>query len=195
MKFVALLVTLVLGLALLTSCTPAGLIIGGIATAGVTIAEERSLEDTVNDASIKLKILTALLDSNDELFADVSTIVIEGRVLVTGEVPNDEDRSSATSIIWSIDGVKAVLNELQVSDKETLTSSSGDSWISAKLRARLVQDLDVKHVNYTIDTVNKIVYVMGIAQDQAELNRVKLHARDISGVRKIISHAVLKKNR
>ena len=167
----------------------------GVATAGVTIAEERSFEDTVNDASIKLKILKALLDKDETLFADVSTIVMEGRVLVTGEVPNDADRSIATSIVWSVSGVKEVLNELQVSDKNTLASSSGDSWISAKLRARLVQDLDIKHVNYTVDTVNKIVYVMGIAQNQSELDRVVLHARDISGVRKIISHAVMKKNR
>ncbi|MEH6402310.1 MAG: BON domain-containing protein [Sneathiella sp.] len=195
MKFVAMLVITVLGLAQLTSCTPAGLIIGGVATAGVTIAEERSFEDTANDANIKLKILKDLLDKDETLFTDVSTIVIEGRVLVTGEVPNDEDRSTVASIVWSIDGVKEVLNELQVSDKNTLTSSSGDSWISAKLRGRLVQDLDVKHVNYSVDTVNKIVYVMGIAQNQSELDRVILHARDISGVRKIISHAVLKKNR
>ena len=195
MKFVALLAITVLSMVPLTSCTPVGLMIGGVAAAGVTIAEERSLEDAVNDASIKLKILKALLEKDEELFADVSTIVIEGRVLVTGEVLRDEDRSSATSTVWSIEGVKAVLNELQVSDKNTLTSKSGDSWVSAKLRVRLVQDLDVKHVNYYIDTVNKVVYVMGIAQDKAELDRVILHARDISGVRKIISHAVLKKNR
>jgi len=195
MKFVALLIITMLSMLQLTSCTPVGLVIGGVATAGVTIAEERSLDDAVNDASIKLKILKALLEKDEDLFADVSTIVMEGRVLVTGEVPNDEDRSIATSTVWSVAGVKEVLNELQVSDKNTLTSSSGDSWISAKLRGRLVQDLDVKHVNYSVDTVNKIVYVMGIAQNQAELDRVILHARDISSVRKIISHAVLKKNR
>lgn len=195
MKFIALLGVVALSSLQLTSCTPVGLVIGGVATAGVTIAEERSLDDTVTDAGIKLKILAALLEKDETLFADISTIVVEGRVLVTGEVPTDDDRSSVTSMVWSISGVKEVLNEVQVSDKNTLTSSTQDSWISAKVRARLVQDLDVKHVNYSIDTVNRIVYVMGIAQDQAELNRVTLHARDISGVRKIINHAVLKKNR
>ena len=116
-------------------------------------------------------------------------------MLVTGEVPSEESRITATRLIWSVKGVKAVLNELQVSDRETLSSSAGDSWISAKLRARILQDLDIKHVNYSIDTVNRVVYLFGIAQDQAELDRVYLHSRDISGVRKIISHVVMKDSR
>ncbi|MEP4189452.1 MAG: BON domain-containing protein, partial [Sneathiella sp.] len=94
-----------------------------------------------------------------------------------------------------VKGVKTVLNELQVSNKETLSSTAGDSWITTKLKTRLLQDLDVKHVNYAIDTVNRVVYLFGIAQDQAELERVYLHARDISGVRKIINHVVLKESR
>jgi len=179
----------------LSGCTPVGLAIGGAATAGVVIAEERSVEDAANDASIKLSIINALLKESETLFTDVSTSVIEGRVLVTGEVASDADRRRAGELIWQIKGVKTVINELQVSKKETVTSTAGDAWITTKLKTRILQDLDVKHVNYAIDTVNKVVYLFGIAQDHAELERVFLHARDISGVRKIISHVVMKDSR
>lgn len=179
----------------LSSCTPVGIVIGGAAMAGVTIVEERSVKDAVNDANLKINILNALFEEDEDLFVDVSTTVIEGRVMVTGEVPSDKDRETATTVIWSIDGVKTVLNELQVSHSETLSSTAGDAWITAKLKAGLIQDLDIKHVNYSIDTVNDVVYLMGIAQDQAEIERVYLHAKEISGVRKIISHVVLKDNR
>ncbi|MEP3247928.1 MAG: BON domain-containing protein [Sneathiella sp.] len=182
-------------LGLVGGCTPVGLAVGGAATAGVVVAEERSVGDAVEDAGIKLKILDALLQNDEGLFSDVSTSVIEGRVLVTGEVEKPEDRVTAADLIWSVKGVKTVLNELQVSNKETLSSTAGDSWITTKLKTRLLQDLDVKHVNYAIDTVNRVVYLFGIAQDQAELERVYLHARDISGVRKIINHVVLKESR
>ncbi len=195
MKILAVLVSGVLVLSLAGGCTPVGLAVGGAATAGVVIAEERSVEDAARDAKIKLAILDALLQESESLFTDVSTSVVEGRVLVTGEVPSEESRITATRLIWSVRGVKAVRNELQVSDRETLSSSAGDSWISAKLRARILQDLDIKHVNYSIDTVNRVVYLFGIAQDQAELDRVYLHTRDISGVRKIISHVVMKDSR
>ncbi|MBL4905887.1 MAG: BON domain-containing protein [Sneathiella sp.] len=195
MKFVVFLGLVLLTLPVVSGCTPVGVVIGGVAAAGVTLAEERSVEHAVEDANIKVKILNAFIQESESLFVDVSTTVIEGRVLVTGEVQSDNDRDIAGSLIWSIVGVKTVLNELQVSDKGTFGSSASDTWISTKLKTRLLQDLDVKHVNYSIDTVNKIVYLMGIAQDQDEIERVYLHARDISGVRKVVSHMVLKDSR
>ncbi len=179
----------------LSGCTPVGVVVGGVAAAGVTIAEERSVESALDDASIKVKILNAFIQESESLFVDVSTIVVEGRVLVTGEVPSDKDRETASALIWPITGVKEVLNELQVSNEGSFNSSAGDTWISTKLKARLLQDLDIKHVNYSIDTVNNVVYLMGIAQNQGELERVYLQARDVSGVRKIVSHVVLKDDR
>jgi len=184
-----------LSLSALSGCTPIGVVVGGVAAAGVVAVEERSVTDAIKDAEIKVDILNKLLQEDENLFADVSTIVIEGRVLVTGEVRSEVDRSWVSEAIWSIDGVKEVLNELQISDHSTLGSSAEDSWISAKLRARLIQDSSIWHVNYSIDTVNRIVYLMGIAQDEAELERVILQARDIAGVRKIVSHVVMKNSR
>ncbi len=195
MKLITLFGLGFLALSGLTGCTPTGAIVGGVAAAGVTIAEERSVESVIDDANIKITILNALLKESESLFADVSTTVIEGRVLVTGEVPTDKDRDTANTLISSVAGVEVVLKELQVSDEETISSSASDAWISAKLKTRMLQDLEIKQVNYSIDTVNRVVYVIGIAQDQAEADRVYLHARDISGVRKIVSHVVLKDSR
>lgn len=179
----------------LSGCTPIGVMVGGAAIAGVAVAEERSVADAVSDANIKLKILNALIQENESLFVDVSTTVIEGRVLVTGEVPSDADRERANAVIWPISGVKTVINELQISKNGSLNSSANDTWIIAKLKSRLLQDLDIKHVNYSVDTVNSVVYLMGIAQDQTELEQVVLHARDVSGVRRIVSHVVMKDSR
>ncbi len=192
MKFVAVLVSGLLMLGSLSSCTPVGIAVGGAAAAGIVIAEERSVADAVEDGQIKLSIVDALFKESESLFVDVSTTVIEGRVLVTGEVPDVKDRERVAELIWPIEGVREVINELQVDDKNTLTNATEDSWITAKLKARILQDTSIKHINYSIDTVNRVVYLFGIGQDASEIERVYLHARDISGVRKIISHVITK---
>lgn len=176
----------------LSSCTPIGIAVGGAAAAGVVIAEERSVSDAVEDGQIKLSIIDALLQESESLFTEVSTTVIEGRILVTGEVSDVKDRERVSELIWPIDGVRDVINELQVDDKNTFTNATEDSWITTKLKARILQDTSIKHINYAIDTVNRVVYLFGIGQDASEIDRVFLHARDISGVRKIISHVITK---
>ncbi|NKB16527.1 MAG: BON domain-containing protein [Sphingomonadales bacterium] len=55
-----------------------------------------------------------------------------------------------------------------------------DRWISAQVRTRILTDGDIKDINYTIDTQNKVVYVLGIAQSQRELDRVLAHARSVA---------------
>ncbi|WP_025897603.1 BON domain-containing protein [Sneathiella glossodoripedis] len=176
----------------LGGCTPVGIAVGGAAAAGVVVAEERSVEDAFKDTGIKLDIANKLFQESETLFVDISTIVFEARVLMMGEVAREEDRQKALEIAWSNPEVKAVLNEIKIRDENKPASKTSDAWITAKLKTRLVQDLSIKHINYSVDTVNRVIYLMGIAQNQAELNRVKLHARDISGVDGVISHVILK---
>ena len=57
---------------------------------------------------------------------------------------------------------------------------------------KLTVDSQVKAINYSIDTVNGHIFIMGIAQDQKELDRVLDHARDVSYVRRVTSHAVFR---
>ena len=67
-----------------------------------------------------------------------------------------------------------------------------DTWISAQLKTRLVLDLAVLHINYDIETVNGVVQLLGIAQDEEELALVRAHSRDIPGVRRVANHVIVK---
>ncbi len=192
MKCVLVCVVVAFSAITLGGCTPVGIMIGGAAAAGAVVAEERSVEDAIEDTGIKLDIAHKLFQDSETLFVDVSTIVFEGRVLMMGEVKSGEDRQRAIEIAWSNSAVKAVLNELKIRNEEKPASKTTDNWIATKLKTRLIQDLSIKHINYSVDATNRVVYLMGIAQNQAELERVKLHARDISGVNGIISHVILK---
>jgi osmotically-inducible protein OsmY len=75
-----------------------------------------------------------------------------------------------------------------VADKSGVLDYGRDVLIANTLRSKLFVDSRIKNINYSVDTVNGVVYVMGIAQDEAELERVIAYARDIGGVKRVISH-------
>jgi len=179
---------LLLALAVAASGCGPGMLIGAAATGGVAIAEERSLGTQVDDATIALTINEALFSYNEALYQDVGIDVTEGRVLLTGKVKEPQDRVEAVRIAWQAQGVKEVINEIQVTDKGGIGSYMTDVRISNELRADLLFDSQVSSINFNIDTVGQIIYITGIARTQAELDRVIAHARTISGVKQVVSH-------
>ena len=174
---------------LLAGC--GGLLVGGAATTGVAVAQERTVGAAFDDASIRFKIKDQLLDKSGSLFTSVAVESVEGRVLLTGAVPTAEDRVEVSRITWQVDGVREVFNELQVDDRGGAGGYLTDARIATQLRFKLLTDRDISSINYTIETVNKVIYLMGIAQSDTELERVTGHARTIKGVSKVVSYVVL----
>jgi osmotically-inducible protein OsmY len=166
--------------------------VGAGAVTGVAIAQERSVGAAIDDKTIQLNINSALLQKHEALFRKVGTEVVEGRVLLTGVVLTPEDRIEAGRLAWSVNGVKEVLNEIEVSDKSSIVDFARDAWITTQLRTKLLGDRLVSDINYSIETVNGTIYLMGIAQSEAELERVTGHARTIRGVQRVVSHVRLK---
>ena len=166
--------------------------VGAAATTGLAIAEERSVGDAVDDLTIRAELNQLFFEKDIELYQDVSFSVIEGRVLLKGSVLTPEDRVQALRLAWQADGVREVINEIQVTDESGILDYARDTWISAQLKGKLLVDVDVLSINYSVETVNGTVYIMGIAQNEDELARVIEHARSIEDVKRVVSHAVLK---
>jgi osmotically-inducible protein OsmY len=171
-------------------CAP--IILGGGAAVGVAAAQERTIGNAIDDTVIQARVKDAMLQKSSNVFLRVGTEVLEGRVLLTGTVQNAEDRVEAVRLTWSIPGVREVLNEIQVAERGGIAANFADARITSTLRVQMLSDRNVRDVNYSIDTVNGIVYLMGIAQDQVELNRVLGYARNISGVKQVVNHVVLR---
>jgi len=179
-----------LGALSLSGCVVAA--VGGAGAVGMGAAEERGFEASVDDTKIKTDISASYINSGFTVFNEVTVTVTEGRVVLTGSVEKSETRVEAVKLAWQTAGVRQVIDEIQVSNKAGISSAATDAWIANKLRTRLMFDGDVKNINYTVDVVNGVVYLMGIAQDQKELNRVIATARDISDVKRVVNHVVLK---
>jgi osmotically-inducible protein OsmY len=122
------------------------------------------------------------------MFGKLSTSVSEGRALVTGKVQDPEMRVEAIKLAWQVEGVKEVINEIEVVNTSSITDSARDFWITTQLRGHITFDKDIRSINYSIDTVNGTVYLMGIARTQAELDRVTNHARNLAYVKRVVSY-------
>lgn len=176
----------------LSACEPITMAVGAGATVGSAAAEDRGFEGAVDDTKIRAQINDLWFRADEEMYQKVSLTVHEGRVLLTGSVKKPEQRVEAVRLSWQAAGVREVIDEIQVEDQSGVIDYGRDVIIANNLRARLMFDSKIKNINYTVDVVNGVVYLMGVAQDGDELDRVIAHARDISNVKKVISHVVLK---
>lgn len=188
---ITMLVTLALAGGVLSGC--AGAVVGGAAATGYTAMQERTVGEAVDDTVIETRISHELLQEDvDNLFRKVEVDVIQGRVHLTGAVPKPEHRAKAVQLAWKAPGVKEVINEIQVNDKSGLGDYTKDVWISSQVRTRLLLEKGVRSANYNVETVNGVVYLMGIAQDRRELAKVTTIARRVKGVRQVVSHVRMK---
>ena len=185
-----LFVLVLLGTLPLSGC--GSLIIGAVATGGVAAVEERSIGNVVDDLTIRAELNQLFFKDNFDLLQSVSFSVIEGRVLLKGSVKTQEDRIRGLELAWQASGVREVINEIQVTDQGGIVNYARDTWISTQLKAEILFDRDILSINYNVESINGIIYVVGIAQDQAELDKVVDHARRIENVKQVVSHVVMK---
>ncbi len=175
----------------MTGCVP--VLIGGGMEGAVVASQERTAGHAVDDATIFVKIKASFAQNNSsDLFANVDVKVVEGRVLLTGNVDKPETQVNAVDLTWKINGVKEVINEIQINDKSGFGNYARDVWISTQVRTKFLLTRGIRSINYSVITVNQSVYLMGIAQDQAELDRAIAVASNVSYVQKVISHVTLK---
>lgn len=173
---------------LLPGCAAVGIATGVGAIAGMTAAKEGGLRAGVTDTAIRAQISDLWFRKNVDMFRKLDLTVNQGRVLITGVVQNPEDRVEAVRLAWQPKGVKQVINEIRVGDGSTLQGTANDEWIKTQLRTRLIGNKDVQSINYSIEVVQGSVYLMGVAHNQAELDRVIRIAQKIKGVKEVISY-------
>jgi len=187
--------TLFLILIYLSGCT--SVIIGGVASVGLAAVQERSIKDFAIDLKLEVQLQEKLFKaSKDKLFATVDVIIIEQRVLLIGNVESQELRDLATKVSWEVSPkIKDVLNELTIGKKSTLVSEAKDARISLTLSGLLIGDAHISDINFSHSVSKQVIFLIGIAKNDAELNQVIHHARTVKGVRKVISHIILKNDK
>ena len=170
------------------SCTQ--IVLGGAASGGIILVQERSPEQAAKDILIKTKIEESFFSTNyDEIFSKIKVIVFEGKVLLVGTVRNSEAKDTASSLAWKTSNVKEVANYIEIG-KENVIDYLKDTRISLEFKAKLLTDKEISEVNYYSTTENRVLYITGVSQNEKEIDAVLSHASNIAGVKKIVNLVV-----
>jgi len=162
---------------------------GAGAAGGYSVfGQELAPEQQIKDKAIRAVVLQDWDKVTPELAHDLSATVYDGRVLLTGRVPKEEWRDAAVRGAWRAEGVKEVYNEVEVGPDTHFMDEARDTVISSRLRGDLIADGKVKSINMTVKTEDGVVYIIGSARSQDELDRVTNYARNIPNVRRVVSY-------
>ena len=190
-KLTLLFVSLIL-LMINIGCSPVGVLASG-GSATMVIAEgDRSLGTVVDDATIKLNLSAKFLQSENKLFLDVNSNVTEGRVLLTGLVDTQEIRIEAVKKVWEINGVREVINEIEVGNKTTLKEYMNDLWINTQVKSLAARTIGLRSFSYNFETIKGKVYIAGITSRPEQLQAIVETTKTIKGVNEIVNYVVIK---
>jgi osmotically-inducible protein OsmY len=174
------------------ACTPVGVAVGAGATGAVSASQERGIEGGASDTSIRTAINYLWLDYSGDMYHQLNLQIWEGRVLLTGVLSNETYRAEAVARAWRAKGVKEVIDETVVDKSGSTGSFARDQWITAQLKSKLLFEKNVFSVNFSFETVRGVIYMLGVAQDQQELEIVLNYARNIEYVQRVVNHVLLK---
>ncbi len=178
-----------------TSCVET-VVVGSAATATVVL-RQKTLQDTRQDVTIATKLGADFIAhglKNPGNSIDIT--VNEGRVLLTGIARDPSRAKLASQLAWKISGVKEVIDEIQVSEESSLRPRDfpvafWDYVLTLRIETALLLAREVSTVNYKVTTVSGVVYLLGVASDDDELQKVLSKISKIRGVKKIVNYIIL----
>ena len=173
-------------------CSPTGILATGGSSALVVAEGERSIGTVIDDATIKVNIAAKFLNAGNNLFVNINTSVLEGRVLLTGLVDNQEIRIDAVRLVWEVEGVKEIINEIEIGNRSTLKDYGSDLWINTQAREVAAKTVGLKAITFNFETIQGKIYVAGISSKPALLDEMVDALKNIKGVSEIVNYVIIK---
>ena len=176
-------------LILIQSCAP---LIGAAGIASLSSAsKEKGLGASITDTIISTKISNKIFKYNPDLIKDTRVFVNNGSVLLTGKVKKPENKIELTKIIWKIRGVREVNNEVQIIDVSSIKNIARDIASLSEIRARILTNKKINSLNFSVDVVNDIAYLSGIAENDEEMKLVKDNAASARFIKTVFNFIIL----
>ncbi len=176
-KFFSIIIILIL-----TSCSSVGRF-----GAGVDITfDPRTIGMQIDDTIMQKNLSARLALAEKKYFLSIKSEVRDGNIFLSGKVEEPEEKIKITKMAWETKGVRSVKNAITIKGQSNFKSTAKDILITSQLRTALILNKKTKARNYTLETINKNVYIFGIAMDQDEKKEVIDEANKIYDVSKVI---------
>lgn len=177
------LLALALSTMVLQGCVP--LVIGGAGAAAYSSLEDRRTTGTqIEDESIEVRASNRISDRFGST-VHVNVTSYNRNALVTGEVPDERAKAEVEKIVRAVPNVRDVTNDLQVSGISSMVSRGNDSYLTSKVRGRLLDTKRVSNVHLKVVSESGVVYLMGVVTEQEADEAVEI-VRNTGGVRKVV---------
>ena len=167
----------------------------GVFGTGVSVAfDPRSLGTQIDDSIMQKNLIARLTLKEKSYFLKIKTKVLDGRIFLTGNVDDPEEKLKITKLAWETEGVRSVKNDLKVKEEFNFKQSAKDLLITSQLRTALILNKQIKSANYNIDTYKKKIYIYGIANSEDEKKEVINEAKQILDIVDVIASILLVKD-
>ena len=154
---------------------------------GVSITfDPRTIGMQIDDTIMQKNLSARLALSDKKYFLSIQSDVIDGRIFLSGKVDEPEEKIKITKMAWETKGVRSVKNAIVIKGQSNFKNTAKDILITSQLRTALIFNKKTKARNYTLETVNKKIYIFGIAMDEDEKIEVVNEANKIYDVDEVI---------
>ena len=167
---------------LLTSCTSVGRFGTGV---DITF-DPRTIGMQIDDTIMQKNLTARLALTDKKYFISIQTEVLDGRIFLSGKVDDAEEKIKITKMAWETKGVRSVKNAITIKGQSNFKNTAKDVLITSQLRTALIFNKKTKARNYTLETINKNIYIFGIAMNNEEKKEVIKEANKIYDVNKVI---------
>ncbi len=175
-------ITSLLLICLVVSCTSVGRFGTGV---DITF-DPRTIGMQIDDTIMQKNLSARLALTEKKYFLTIQSEVIDGRIFLSGKVDEPEEKIKITKMAWETKGVRSVKNAISIKGQSNFKSTAKDILITSQLRSALIFNKKTKSRNYTLETINRNIYIFGIAMDKEEKKEVMKEANKIYDVEKII---------
>ena len=174
--------SIILIIIFLSSCSPAGRF-----GAGVDITfDPRTIGMQIDDTIMQKNLVARLSLSEKQYFLNIQVEVLDGRIFLSGKVDEPEEKIKITKLAWETKGVREVKNAITIKGSSNFKQTAKDILITSQLRTALIFNKKTKARNYTLETINKKIYIFGIAMNNEEKKEVLSEAEKIYDVEKVV---------
>ena len=154
---------------------------------GVNITfDPRTIGMQIDDTIMQKNLSARLALSEKKYFLTIQSEVLDGRIFLSGKVDEPEEKIKITKMAWETKGVRSVKNAITIKGQSNFKSTAKDMLITSQLRTALIFNKNTKARNYTLETVNKNIYIFGIAMNNEEKKEVINEANKIYDVKEVI---------
>ena len=155
--------------------------------AGVDITfDPRTIGMQIDDTIMQKNLSARLALTDKKYFLSISSEVRDGNIFLSGKVDEPEEKIKITKMAWETNGVRSVKNAITIKGQSNFKSTAKDILITSQLRSALIFNKKTKARNYTLETINKNIYIFGIAMTKNEKEKVISEAGQIHGVKDVI---------